>query len=240
MRAWKAPWGAHVHCVEWWRVPCGVVGCVMWCGVLGAQGKRSCVVASARKENGAQEGQPHWCCPHVARGRSATAYSQGTLTKATKAASTRPWHWVCCCSVQQQPIKHSRQPPGTHPAALSKINGHSGTTKDHFAILAPTRDQVARGHVRAHMYLDVYVYISYVYAYATHHPALYPPTHLWLVGAVEVCELPSGQETSCMVQHSINATIADGLGANVLSIISGGKAQLLSNILQHSTQHSTA
>lgn len=45
-------------------------------------------------------------------------------------------------------------------------------------------------------------------------------THLWLICAVQVCELSSSQEAAIMVQHSINASIPDGLGTDVLSIIS--------------------
>lgn len=56
-------------------------------------------------------------------------------------------------------------------------------------------------------------------------------TYLWFVCAVEVCELACGQEAPCVVQHCVQGPVPDCLGHNVLSIISTGQAQLLSNVL---------
>lgn len=57
-------------------------------------------------------------------------------------------------------------------------------------------------------------------------------THLWLVGAVEVRDLPRGQEASRVVHHRVQRAVPDGLGGNVLRVISTRQAQLLSNVLQ--------
>jgi hypothetical protein len=56
--------------------------------------------------------------------------------------------------------------------------------------------------------------------------------HLWLICAVQVSQLPGGQKAARMVQHCVYAAVTDGLGTDVLRVISGWQTELLSNILQ--------